>query len=260
MPVGLTGHLAPSNMRATSMPVRPPRSQASSVSPMLTASRACGLLLAFAATLTACSKAPEPLAPQLQAIRCPTNKTAHASGSFAKGRVMFVCIAKEMAEAPHLLRCDLESRPMICEDEGSLVFSRTPAGVIYPTYFPAGKREMDVETMTGAWRLTVNFRASPPRTETFEEVETDWRFMIPEAGRLLPPGFTLVKGALCDRKTTVLGSATCNLEARSASLYWHIAVSYLGEPGVPVHAEEYKEAMEQWLKLLGLLVTDPAKK
>jgi len=227
---------------------------------MPTPLRAFGLLLLLAAILAACSKAPEPLAPELQAIRCPTNKTAHASGSFASGRVMFVCIAKEMAEAPHLLRCDLTSRPMICEDEGSLVFSRTPEGAVYPTYFPAGKRAMDVETMTGGWRFTVNFRSGPPRTQTFEEVETDWRFLIPEAGRLLPPGFTLVKGALCDRKTTVLSSATCNLEARSASLYWHIAVSYLGEPGVPVTAEEYKEEMAHWLKLLGLLVTDPAKK
>ena len=228
---------------------------------MPAASRVNRLLLpALAFILASCSRAPEPLAPELRAVRCPTNKTAHASGSFAKGRVMYVCIPKEVAEAPHLLRCDVESRPMICEDEGSLVFSRGPDGVVYPAYLPAGKREMDFETMTGGSRLTVNFRNAPPRTETFEEVETDWRFMIPDAGRLLPPGFTLVKGALCDRSTTVLSSGTCNLEARSASLYWHVSVSYLAEPGVPVTAEEYKAEMAHWLKFLGLLVTDPAKK
>lgn len=185
------------------------------------------LLVALAATLAACSKAPPPLPADLQAIRCPDNKPAHASASFAKGRVTFVCLAKELADAPHLLRCDLESSPMICEDAGSLVFSRGPDG--------------------------------PPRSETFEEVETDWRFMIPEVSTLLPPGFTLAKGALCDRQATVLNSATCNLEARSASLYWHIAVSYLAEPGTPVTAEEYQAEMEHWLNLLGQLVTDPVK-
>jgi hypothetical protein len=215
--------------------------------------------VAIAVTLAACGKSPPPLSADLQAIRCPDNRPAHASASFARGRVTFVCLAKEMAEAPHLLRCDLESRPMICEDAGSLVFSRSPDGPVYPTYFPLGKREMDFETMTGGSRLTVNFRDGPPRTETFDEVETDWRFMIPEVSTLLPPGFTLEKGALCDRQATVLASGTCNLEARSASLYWNIAVSYLAEPGTPVTAEEYRAEMAHWLKLLGQLVTDPAK-
>lgn len=216
------------------------------------------LLLALAATLAACTRSPPPLPPELQAIRCAPNKPAHASASFGKGRVTFVCIAKELADSPHLLRCDLESRPMICEDAGSLLFSRAPEGPVYPTYYPEGKRQLDVETMTGGSRLTVNFGNAPPRTETFEEVETQRRFLVPEAGRLLPPGFTLVKGALCDRATTALNSGTCNLEARSASLYWNIAVSYLAEPGTPVTAEEYQAEMEHWLKLLGLLVTDPA--
>ena len=217
-------------------------------------------LLALLLALAACSRAPEPLAPELQAVRCPANKTAHASGSFAEGRVMFLCIARELAEKPHLLRRDLESHPMVCEDAGSLVFSRGPGGAVYTSYFPGGKREMDFDTMTGGSRLTVNFRKGPPRTPTFEEAETDWRFLYPEAGRLLPPGFTIVRGALCDREVTVLGSATCNLEATSHSLYWHVAVSWLGPKGTPVLAEEYRAEMAFWLPFLGQLVADPAPK
>lgn len=216
--------------------------------------------LALAAGLAACGKAPQPLAPELQAVRCPASRTAHASASFAQGRVTFVCLAPEMADSPHLLRCDLTSRPMICEDAGNLVFSRTPQGAVYPTYFPAGKREMDLATMTGGSRLTVNFRDGPPRTPTFEETEDDWHFLMPEAGRLLPAGFTLVKGARCDRAVRSLGAANCYLEARSASLYWHVTVSWLGEEGTPMLPEEYRAEMEHWLKLLGLLVTDPAKR
>lgn len=217
------------------------------------------LPVALALALAACGKAPEPLAPELQAVRCPANKTAHASGSFAQGRVMFLCIAKELAGSPHLLRCDLTSSPMVCEDSGSFTFVRGPDGAVWTSYLPGGKNEMDLETMTGGSRLTVNFRDGPPRTQTFEEVETDWRFLYPEAGRLLPPGFTLVKGALCDREATVLNNATCNLEARSHSLYWHISVAWLGEKGTPVLPEEYKAELEYWLPFLGLLVADPAK-
>lgn len=216
------------------------------------------LLALLLLALAACSRAPEPLAPELQAVRCPANKTAHASGSFAEGRVMFLCIAKELAEKPHLLRCDLESHPMVCEDAGSLVFSRGKDGVVYTSFYPAGKRLLDPETMAGGSRLTVNFRNGPPRQATFDEEETDWRFLYPEAGRLLPAGFEIVKGAVCDRRTTTLSSGTCNLEARSHSLYWHIAVSYLDEPGVGITPDEYKAEMAFWLPFLGRLVTDPA--
>ena len=66
--------------------------------------------------------------------------------------------------------------------------------------------------------------------------------------------------AIACSKAPVLGNATCNLEARSASLYWHIAVSWLGEQGTPVLPDEYKVEMAYWPKILGLLVTDPAKK
>lgn len=219
------------------------------------------LLALLVASLGACSK-PAPLAPELKAIRCPTNRQAHASATFADARITFVCIPKELADSPHLLRCDLESRPMICEDEGSLVFTRSAEGTVFAGYLPTNdpKRDPpDADFSTGS-RLVVNFRKGPPRTATFEEVETDWRFLYPAAGELLPAGFTLVKGALCDREATVLNTGGCNIEARSASLYWHIAVYILEEKGTPIAAEDYRAEMAFWLGHLGKMVADPAGK
>jgi len=215
-------------------------------------------LLALAACLGACSR-PAPLAPELQTIRCPTNRPAHAAATFANARITFVCISEELADSPHLLKCDLESRPMVCEDDGSLLFSRSPEGVVYAGLLPGEHKRKDREALYGGSRLTVNFRKNAPRTSTFEEEETDWKYLIPRVATLLPGGFTLVKGTLCDRTATVLGSGTCNLEARSASLYWHISVAIHAERGTPILEEEYRAELTRWLELLGMLVKDPAR-
>jgi hypothetical protein len=147
---------------------------------------------------------------------------------------------------------------MICEDAGNLAFTRGPDGKLYSGYGPKSFRE-DPSSAYGGSRLVVNFHAWPPRTPTFDEVETDWRFLLPEAKGLLPAGFTFVKGALCDRNSTVLGGGSCNLEARTASLYWHISVSILAEKGTPITAAEYREEYAFWLKYLGEMVVDPKK-
>ena len=220
------------------------------------------VLFGLVASLSACTRPPpQPLAPELKAIYCPTNRTEHASAMFARARITFVCISKQLAEAPFLLRCDLQSRPMICEDDGSLLFSRSAEGDVYAGLLPEELRRKDASAsgLSGSSRLTVNFRKSPPRTSTFEEVETDWRFLLSGGEALLPSGFTFVKGTLCDRKATVLNSGVCNLEAQSASLYWHIAVGIHSDSGMPVSAEEYRGEIAFWLKLLGRLVRDPEK-
>jgi hypothetical protein len=214
-------------------------------------------LLAFVAVMGGCQRQ-RPIAPELLEIRCQLNKAEHARAMFGKAEITFVCIPKSLADSPGLLRCDLESRPMICEDAGSLSFTRGPDGKLYAGYGPKAFRE-DPSTAYGGSRLVVNFHAWPPRRATFDEVETDWRFLLPEAKRLLPAGFTFVKGALCDRNATVLGSGTCNLEARSASLYWHVSVSILAERGTPVSAAEYREEMAFWLGYLDRMVVDPKK-
>ncbi len=207
----------------------------------------CIVLLGLVASLSACTRPPPPpLAPELKAIYCPTNRTEHASAMFARARITFVCISKQLAEAPFLLRCDLQSRP---------------EGDVYAGLLPEELRRKDASAsgLSGSSRLTVNFRKSPPRTSTFEEVETDWRFLLSGGEALLPSGFTFVKGTLCDRKATVLNSGVCNLEAQSASLYWHIAVGIHSDSGMPVSAEEYRGEIAFWLKLLGRLVRDPEK-
>jgi hypothetical protein len=218
------------------------------------------VLLALLASLGACERKP-PLAPELKTIQCPTNRPEHASATFGKARITFVCINKELANSPYLLKCDLESLPMICEDVGSLVFSRSATGDVYTGALPPKVMQQEAsesDSPRGA-RLTVNFRNSPLKTSTFEEVGTDRRFLVADIRDLLPRGFTLVKGALCDRNATVLGGGVCNIEARSASLYWTIAVTINAERGTPIPADEYRAEIAFWLQLLDKMVVDPVK-
>lgn len=200
------------------------------------------------------SKSRVTLSPELQAVRCPPGRLDSAAGAFVEARVTFLCIPKELADKPHLLRCDLESRPMICDDEGSFVFTRTEAGKVL-----AGIPR-DAAELVRSTRLTVNFRKGPPRQSTFEEEETDWKFLTDDGKRYLPAGFTQVKGTLCDRNASVLDSGLCILEARSASLHWHVAVELRRPSGERIEAGEYREALEFWLGFLGKLVVDPAPK
>jgi len=215
---------------------------------------ASSLLVLAALGLAACGKKKPPLAPELAAVQCPAGKADHAAGAFAQARVTYLCLPKAIAEEPALLRCDLESRPMICEDAGSFAYWREEGGKAHGGY------PVKAEAETRGSTLVVNFRNTPPRTPTFEEVETAWKFLHDDGARSLPAGFTLVKGPLCDRAATVLGTGICNLEAKSASLYWHVAVQVRRAPGTEITHGEYREELAFWLKHLGLLVKDPAPK
>lgn len=217
---------------------------------------AAAVALVLAVTLAACgkSKTQPPLPRDLLEVVCPPGKTEYAAGAFAQARVTFLCIPRDLAQNPHLLRCDLESRPLVCDDEGSFVYTRTAAGKVWSGIPRAGA------DLANSSRLTVNFRKGPPRQATFEEAETDWRFLHDDGKRLLPPGWRFVKGTLCDRNATPLDSGACNLEAQSASLYWHIAVEIRRPRGERIEAGEYREALAFWLRFLGQLVVDPAPK
>ena len=105
-------------------------------------------LLGLAACLGACSR-PAPLPPELQAIRCPVNRPEHAAATFVNARVTFVCVSKELADSPYLLKCDLTSRPMICEDDGSILLSRGPDGVVYGGLLPGEHKRPDPEALYG---------------------------------------------------------------------------------------------------------------
>ena len=214
--------------------------------------------LALAGVLVACGSKVTPLPPELQAIQCPRGHEMHATATFRKARITFLCINKELAATPYLLHCDRESRPMVCEDEGNLHLSRNGQGQLF-VGISQGLARPTADDLQGGSNLSVIFRPDPPRTTTFEEEATDWKFLLDDGKRLLPAGFTFVKGTLCDREATPLNTGVCNIEATSASLYWHIAVAVHRPRGTPIHVDEYHEALAFWLAHLGRLVVDPAK-
>lgn len=215
-------------------------------------------MIGILASLGGCGRKP-PLSAELAAIQCPADQAGHASAMFGKAQVTFVCINKKLADTPALLRCDLESRPMVCEDSGMIRLSRGDDGKVYASQMPPGMK-LDGQPTTSplaAPSLEVHFHAGEPRTPTFDEKETDWKFILPDAKLYLPAGFTFVKGALCDNEATVLNNGMCVMEARTASLYWHISVSLPRKSGTPITADEYRSEFESWLKYLGKLVVDP---
>jgi hypothetical protein len=218
------------------------------------------LLLGFATTLGACHRGP-PLTLELAAIRCPADRSEHARVMFGNAELTFVCISKARADNPAMLRCDPTSRPLICEDAGSFLFTRSEDGAAYSGLAPDPAKPSEAPTLETPHRsrLLVNFRNEQPGRPTFDAVETPRSFLLVEGKELLPPQFTFVKGTLCDRETSVLNFGTCNLEARSASLYWHVAVSIPGKTGTPISPEQYRDELAFWLKRLGQMVVDPKK-
>ena len=182
---------------------------------------------------------------------------------FGKARLTFVCLSKERAARPEMLRCDPTSRPLVCEDAGSFLFSRGEDGLVYSGVAPRSLQSLAASTATSEApyrsRLLVNFYNAPPSRSTFEAVETSRKFLLADGKDLLPPQFTFVKGTLCDRQATVLNTGICNLEAQSPSLYWHIAVQIPAEKETPISAEQYRDELAFWLKRFDKMVVDPAK-
>jgi len=208
--------------------------------------------------LCACDSKP-PVIPLLVEVQCPADRAEHAVGKFGKAEITFVCIDKKLASNPDLLRCDLESRPMICEDAGGIYLNRRVDGKVFfgPAVAVPENADEDVESEYYGSTLIVNFHAGPPRTQTFDAVATNWKFLLPDAEALLPKGFTFVKGTLCDIRSTVLNTGICNMEAQTASLYWHIAIQVPHHRERVISAEEYRDEIEFWMDYLGKLVVDP---
>lgn len=218
------------------------------------------LLLLFLAMLGGCQRQ-APLPAELALIQCPADQSAHARGTFGKAELTFVCISKRLAGAPHLLRCDLESLPMICEDAGTFAFHRDDTGKVFSGSVQARNAKGGLaagEAFKGSG-LVVNFRNAPPNSGTFDETETDWHFLLPGGPEFLPAGFVFVKGTRCARESTVLGTGTCNFEARSASLYWHFELSVPRERGTQIAPEEYAAELVFWRRIFAKLVVDPKR-
>lgn len=178
---------------------------------------------------------------------------------FGKAQITFTCIGPDVAAKPALLRCDLTSHPMVCEDSATLIFDRDGAGVVRTTQqvHPAGESSAPGAGPTDDSQLIAYFHPNPPTTPTFDATEDSWHFLLPGGQDALPPGFTFVKGTRCDREATVLDTGICNIEAKTASLYWNISVSVHHKRGTPIDASEYRTELDRWMKVLGASVVDP---
>ncbi len=216
------------------------------------------LLSVSLVALTSCNRQP-PLAPELAAISCPADRAQHVTAKYGNAELTFVCMTKEIANKPSLLRCDPNSRPVYCEDSGSIVLSRLPGGKLV-SGAPSNERGYqpplvtDPETDAGSL-FDASFYDKPPGKANYEVGPR--QYLRDADKQRLPAGFTLVNGPVCDRVSNALMRGTCRLEAKSASLHWYINISIPRPSGNDIDDELYQRDIELWLKLLGKMVTDP---
>jgi hypothetical protein len=224
---------------------------------------ACALLtLAAIAGLSACHRKPsEPaLAPELAAIACPADSAEHARATIGNAKVLFLCIPKDRMAAPNKIGCNPNGVIRTCDVVNEIQLShragdsRVHAGSIYDRLFIGARSEAEKE---GDSQLYVIFHEGPPTSQTFGEIETPTRFLLADGDALLPPGFTFVKGTQCDRQSTVLNTGICNMEAQTASLYWHISITIWHNKGTDISPSEYRKELAFWMPYLEKMVDDP---
>lgn len=233
---------------------------AASISPKKPQRFAGLCLLVFAAiiSLSACDRQP-PLPPELASIQCASGKEEHGRETFGNAEVVFVCINKDLANRLDAIRCDLENRSMLCDEIEGIMLSRSAEGKVYAGQLPKEVWQLNParSDTTRDSSLIVGFHSTPPEQQTFDAIETNWEFLLTDATDLLPRGFTLIKGTLCDRTSSVLNNGTCRFEAKSASLYWDISISIRQKKGTPISPDDYREELAYWSKYIEKIVVDP---
>jgi hypothetical protein len=210
-------------------------------------------------SLSACKKAPLP--PELAAIECPAGQEEYAQGKFGNAKVMFVCIDKKLASKPELLRCDTDSIPLVCRDEGSILLARDSEMQVYSGTIVAIddiRRPEDEKTDPDRRiaHVIIGFSAKP-FTPTVNQDESAYEFELSGIEALPPSGFTYTDHRLCDRLATPLNYGSCGLEMRSKSLYWRVTVSIARPRGEPISAEEYRDELTFWMEYVRLIVDEP---
>lgn len=226
------------------------------------------IAIGVAIVITSCHRE-APLPADLSAIKCgyqPENNQ-FARVKFGAAEVTYVCISKALAETPKLLKCDLESRPMVCEERGFFSFSRTATGQVYVGVLQVlentgilPKKPADDVDVPYESELGLSFTDQPFKEGAFNdfaEEETGYQFLFPEAKDYLPRQFQLLKGPLCYKKATVLNNGYCYFNAKTKSLYWRIMIVIRRKEGTEIRPTDYRHEFVFWEKYLAQIVKDP---
>ena len=224
---------------------------------------ACALLaLAAIAGLSACHRKPseQPLAPELAAIACPADSAEHARAAIGNAKVLFLCIPKDRMAAPNKIGCNPNGVIRSCDVVNEIQLShhagdsRVHAGSIYDRPFIGGRSAAEKE---GDSQLYVIFHEGPPTGQTFGETETPDALFASRCRCLAAARFYLRQGHECDRQSTVLNTGICNMEAQTASLYWHISITIWHNKGTDISPAEYRSELAFWMPYLEKMVDDP---
>ncbi|NOT19410.1 MAG: hypothetical protein HOP24_03925 [Sideroxydans sp.] len=210
-----------------------------------------------------------PLPKELAEIKCVSEEAqSHSRVTYAKAKVFFLCLSGKYLDKPTEETCHIYDGNTICEKEGGRIsLTRTIDNVVYaamyeqlthekiltkePTSTPDSLYESEFFT------YFIDQPTKPGSHGDFEETETDYKFLMRDAGNYLPLGFTLLKGAICDRRASVSDSGYCTLDAKTNSLYWRIIIKIHKKAGTEITESQYRNELTFWRPYFNKLVDDP---
>lgn len=215
----------------------------------------------FCLVLPACHRE-SPLPTDLAAVKCwEPEDNFYARVPFGQAKVTYLCAPKQRAANPELLKCDPDSRPLICEDKGVIMLSRTPKGHVYAVNGGLAdkldKREVsETSDATGyASELALSFSV----TDDWHELKMyEEYFEFDEAKEYLPILFDVKEGVLCHRYASWLGAGRCEFIAKTPSLHWRISIGIYKDNNEKVTESEYRREFIFWRKYLKQMLADPA--
>jgi hypothetical protein len=211
----------------------------------------------------------EPSLPkELAEIKCVSGEAqSHARVTYAKAKVFHLCLSGKYGDKPTEETCHIYGGNMVCEKEGGRIsLTRTVGNVVYAAEYgqltdknilakePTSKPDSPYESELFVY---FNDQATKPGSRMdFEEVETDYEFLLRDVKDYLPPAFTLLKGAACNRRASVLNDGSCKLDAKTSSLYWRIIIRIHKKAGTEITENEYRNELTFWRFYLNELVDD----
>lgn len=210
-----------------------------------------------------------PLPKELAEIKCVSEEAqSHSRVTYAKAKVLYLCLSGKYWDKPTEETCHIYDGNTICNKEGGRIsLTRTVDNVVYAAMYeqltdkkiltkePTSKPDSPYESEF--FTYFIDQPRKPGSHGDFEEIETDYGILLRDVGDYLPPSFTLLKGAVCHRRASVLDNGYCILDAKTNSLYWRIIIKIHKKAGTEITEREYRNEFIFWRPYFNKLVDDP---
>lgn len=209
----------------------------------------------------------EPSLPKnLAGVKCVSEeRQSHARVAYGKAKVFHLCLSGKYWDIPKEETCHIYNGATVCEKEnGIIALTRTIGGVVYAARYQQleqmnilSKEPTSNPTATYESEFFTNFSDQAIKAGGHGDFnETEYVFLLRDVKDYLPPDFTLIKGAVCDKRASVLNHGYCFLDAKTNSLYWRIIFTIRKKAGTEITESDYQHEFVFWRPYLTELVKD----